>query len=179
MQPATILDTLAALAAAEAAVNSWDGRPSVALLISHDGILEVDPIPIPDELWERVEVHQMLPILARILGGTPGLHDQLDSAGATLDGVALFTEGWEVRVKNGPASDDLQGWLATNGVRDHPNRVEVKIVLALGVDGRRFSIQHSRDDNVAAEVLSGDDGKFSGRIWDGLTELLAAVSPVV
>lgn len=174
------LDMLAAVVGAEAALDEWDAPPSVALIVTQDdGRNELVRFPLSHEFWTQGPVYlllhgiagtvrEMLP-MEMVREMVPDLRH--------LVGVALFTEAWGLKASADTPIEERkaqQEWAEEHGISGHPDRVEMKVLTAVGRDGIRYVVEHTRGDTQPSGATAGSPDELNGRVMDALQDILDA-----
>lgn len=160
------------------ASDEWDLAPTLAILLDGpDGEVLIEPIPLPNEMWDSVSPHQVViaagksfAAMHEAIGWTPFLDDTV-----TLRGVVLFSEGWAVSEHSREAAEALQAWMAAgHRLSEHELAVEVKMVSAVLVDDSLVMLTYARNQTPFPEGEATE-----GRIPDSLRELLDVLKSLV
>ncbi|KQO98447.1 hypothetical protein [Leifsonia sp. Leaf264] len=171
-----VTDTLAALLAVDAAFDLWDMPQSLALLTrSPSGELGTLTVPFPPDLWAGQDTALVLDVIAAaVVQGSPLPIPDDAPEDHTVDGLVLYTEGWQLSLA-GLTSDELDSldeW-AAGRFPDHPRAKEVKTFTAVDIRGGRHAATLTRGHGTAT-TFEGVD--VTGKAADGLTAILAAVA---
>lgn len=176
------LEALAALLAAEAALDNWDVAPSVGLLTRRGEDFELVRFEMSEQFWSMSDPVTLVGVLAVAVN-----HPDRPSwvtiparipEGYTLDGVALFTESWGLDLAGMSSGEKAiaEALAESRGVANHPNRIEMKMIGAVDSAGGRYMIQYRRGDDAPHEAAEDHEGvALTGRLFDALIALLAAL----
>ena len=163
--------------------NVWDASPELGILLRRQtsfGLLcVITPIEI-DEVWHVAPVPDVLRAFARALRHRAAPQVLADVApGWEFAGVSLFTEGWML---SGDVTDraEMESWTATHNIKDHPDRIEVKMLSAVDRAGMHYLVQHARgaarsETSFVATRGHGDSNELGGRVPEALDSILDAL----
>jgi hypothetical protein len=144
--------------------DSWDMPPVlVSLRIKGDG-LEITPWPVPDRLWDGTHPPSVLAAIGRSLAKSD---TDWQEPARDVCAIGFCTEGWTL-----PAhlfDDDHRAGL-TGSLSEHPDRIEVRIMSAVGRDGTSFFLQWTRGEGVTNEAIiePGDERQLGGLVFHAL-----------
>lgn len=174
-----VLNALASILAAEAALDQWDARPSIGLIARRGEDFELVPVEL-NQVWELSDPATVLAVIAVAVENRPAdiPFPAVLPEGYVLGGTAMMTEGWGLDLKGltDAEIDAAMELASTHDLGEHPNRVEVKMLAAVDVEGVHYIAHFQRGDDAPSLVEQSDENKeLSGRIYEGLTRLLAAL----
>lgn len=156
--------------------DEWDEPPLLCMIVrGTGGMLMFEPMPV-GSIWDKGPVHQILHVIAHITRSTSNSGWKWLQEDEALLGVALFSEGWAVSsdVKEGDYAT-IQAYMEAGGrLADHPSGVEVKTVNAVLTDKSMLMLTHFRGGETIAPNEGDVSHQVSGRIPDGLSEILDA-----
>lgn len=139
------------------------------------GIVELRPVPGWDLCLEQTQHPKpALAALAFVMAKAP---QELIHSTFPLDklyGFFLITEAWMLRAKRNPTLDEeLEHLSAMGHVSEHPNRIEVRFIYCVSMDGTVSALSHERDG--IAEELGEATTTLDGDIPDLLNKVLKVV----
>ncbi|WP_382465841.1 hypothetical protein ACFIN9_26600 [Streptomyces noursei] len=158
--------------------TEWDEQPELLVVQGRrrDG-LQMRRLPVPDSVWDSVSAPDVPRLYAQavILGGAPPMRD--------LAAVALRCEGYALNSDSSPQADEVIRRRLAGGSTprnaDLPDRIEQRMLTALGIDGRvYFASADRRSDGGADPAVTkvhATDRPMTGRIPTALDALLTAL----
>lgn len=148
----------------KAELVGWDVPPTLWFL-GRDGLWGSVPAPVPDPAPEALE------LLARMLPLPIEPFEGAIKAAIDRDPVAVvfMCEAWQ----NDQFTTEQEREVDPRPLVDIPGSVEVRVVSAVDLEGRRYwaSRVRGQEPTVHAEGPGEDDWQASGRVFDSLTKI--------
>ncbi len=182
--PDQMLEHIKGFVAAEAALEDhWDGPPHLSLLLEDPtGRVLTQPFPLSTSFWSAAPPYRLLVVIARGIA-TLGIPFDIPD-GCNVVGVAFYAESWMLHAPKDQNGTEPPHWDGRLPIRDHPDRVEVKMIGAQTLDGTRYIVIHERGGGSALEARhtppdSAPEVELQGRILDALALICHSLAAVL
>lgn len=163
------------------AADIWDLPPELVLIVRRYvagvGIVHAHfPFGLGANLWVDRPVWKVLAVIAEAV---QQIGHPIDLPGdAEVVGVAMLSEGWALRAPDPAAAAVAKAWADEHSISNHPDRVEMKMIMAVDTAGFRYLVEHARGEAEAlSQVDTGlgvRDARLDGRLYDRLSQILDA-----
>lgn len=175
----TIEEALTDLFATAVAADMWDITPELGYVISTPEGIELVHMGIHDHHWTVLRPVELIELVA-LNGANPDAPTIKMLEGCAMIGVLLLNEGWGVAVDtNDKAKEaEVSEQAKAHTLHERADRVEVRLLSVVTVEGMRYGMQHFRGKDEPGELITDDSRTgaiLDGAIYEALDKLLTTL----
>jgi len=151
--------------------TSWDEPPELHRLHMRDDRPSLQLVPVPLGLWAGARPPEVLAFVATAMWRF-GLRA---ARGGDLYGMAFLWEGWGVDPEPGFDEQRVAQLSAEHALHSHPQRVEVRCLMAVDRYGVTYTVEHERTGVRPLRQLAvppETDPVLTGAVVDALDSMV-------